>query len=229
MRSVVACLALFLIFLEAMNLTGWAEHNHDAQDHGEATISLDYLRTGDFFEATFENWESEFLQMAAYVMLTAFLVQKRLGRVEGPGLEVRDDEDPAAHGSTRRAMAGPSRWRLAQASTRTRSSSRSSSCSSLSMVGHALGGVAAYNSEQAAHGRVPISGRVRAHGRVLVPVVPELAERVPRGVRDRDALDLPASGGLARVEAGARTHEENWVRTGVGPRSGYEVQVVVEL
>ena len=35
-----------------------------------------YLTTGHFVEATFENWESEFLQMAAFVLLTAVLVQK---------------------------------------------------------------------------------------------------------------------------------------------------------
>jgi hypothetical protein len=35
-----------------------------------------YLTTGDFVEATFENWESEFLQMGMYIVLTAFLFQK---------------------------------------------------------------------------------------------------------------------------------------------------------
>jgi Domain of unknown function (DUF6766) len=35
---------------------------------------LKYLST-DFAEATFENWESEFLQMGMYVVLTAFLYQ----------------------------------------------------------------------------------------------------------------------------------------------------------
>jgi hypothetical protein len=29
-----------------------------------------------FLQATAENWESEFLQMAAYVLLTAFLFQR---------------------------------------------------------------------------------------------------------------------------------------------------------
>lgn len=35
-----------------------------------------YLKSGHFLEATFENWESEFLQMALLVWLTIFLRQK---------------------------------------------------------------------------------------------------------------------------------------------------------
>ena len=34
------------------------------------------MGSGHFIEAVFENWESEFLQMSAYVLLTAFLRQK---------------------------------------------------------------------------------------------------------------------------------------------------------
>jgi hypothetical protein len=36
----------------------------------------DYLTSGDFVEAAFENWDSEFLQMGMYVVLTAYLFQK---------------------------------------------------------------------------------------------------------------------------------------------------------
>ena len=36
---------------------------------------LPYLNTGAL-SALFENWESEFLQMSAYVMLTAMLFQR---------------------------------------------------------------------------------------------------------------------------------------------------------
>jgi hypothetical protein len=32
------------------------------------------VTTGHFAEATFENWESEFLQMASFVLLTAYLI-----------------------------------------------------------------------------------------------------------------------------------------------------------
>lgn len=36
----------------------------------------EYLASGHFFQATFENWESEFLQMAVFVLLTVSLYQK---------------------------------------------------------------------------------------------------------------------------------------------------------
>ncbi len=60
-----------------MGLTGWAAHNQALVDHRGTPLSLlGYLHSGDFSSAVFENWESEFLQMAAYVMLTAFLFQR---------------------------------------------------------------------------------------------------------------------------------------------------------
>ena len=61
----------------ALILTGHRTFNADQVDHGEATVSLgSYLTQGHFWEAIFENWESEFLQMAAYIVLTVFLIQK---------------------------------------------------------------------------------------------------------------------------------------------------------
>jgi hypothetical protein len=60
-----------------MGLTGWKAHNAVLIEHGGAPLGLlEYLRSGDFASAVFENWESEFLQMAAYVILTAFLFQR---------------------------------------------------------------------------------------------------------------------------------------------------------
>ena len=52
--------------------------NQEQQEHGsrEQVSVIGYLTTGDFVVATFENWESEFLQMGMYVVLTAFLYQK---------------------------------------------------------------------------------------------------------------------------------------------------------
>ena len=39
-------------------------------------IPVTYLSAGHFLSATFENWESEFLQMTVYAVMTALLVQK---------------------------------------------------------------------------------------------------------------------------------------------------------
>ena len=57
---------------------------------------------------------------------------------------------------------------------------------------------------------------VRADVRVLVPVVPELAERVPRRGRDRRAVGLPAPARLGGVEAGARAATGRRATTDVG-------------
>ena len=60
-----------------MGWTGWKAHDSVLVEHGVKPIGLaGYLRSGDFASAVFENWESEFLQMAAYVILTAFLFQR---------------------------------------------------------------------------------------------------------------------------------------------------------
>ena len=46
-----------------MIISGTASYNQEQQEHGsrEQISVLSYLSTGDFVEATFENWESEFL------------------------------------------------------------------------------------------------------------------------------------------------------------------------
>ncbi|MCA9861085.1 MAG: hypothetical protein KC438_15265 [Thermomicrobiales bacterium] len=70
-------LGLFLLMLSAQALTGFRVYNAERTELGEPEIAFaGYLRSGHFAEATFENWESEFLQMGAYVLLTAFLIQR---------------------------------------------------------------------------------------------------------------------------------------------------------
>lgn len=84
----IALLALFLFSLAGMLWSGWMAFNDELGEHGAAAIGLlAYLRSGDFLSALFENWESEFLQMAAYVMLTAMLFQRG-------SAESRDPDDP---------------------------------------------------------------------------------------------------------------------------------------
>src|SRR4030095_2578808 len=49
------------------------------------------LTSGHFLQATFENWESEFLQMALFVILTIFLYQK--GSSESKALDKPEEVD----------------------------------------------------------------------------------------------------------------------------------------
>ncbi len=87
---------LFLISFVGQIFTGWRAHAADLGLHGlpPATL-LAYLQSGHFLSATFENWESEFLQMAVYVLLTALLVQKGSPESRKPGQSAPEDEDPA--------------------------------------------------------------------------------------------------------------------------------------
>ena len=55
-------------------LTGHVVYNEELSDAGAGTLSLlAYLGSGHFVSATFENWESEFLQMGMYVLLSVSL------------------------------------------------------------------------------------------------------------------------------------------------------------
>ncbi len=73
----IVVLTMFFATLVAQSLCGMRVCNTDRRDHGQPQLSyLQYVTSGHFLEAVGENWESEFLQMAAFVWLTSFLYQK---------------------------------------------------------------------------------------------------------------------------------------------------------
>lgn len=77
-------------------LSGWAAYNEELARDGAHTMSLaGYLVTGQFGSSVFENWESEFLQMGAYVMLTAYLFQRGSPESKDPERAAPQDRDPA--------------------------------------------------------------------------------------------------------------------------------------
>ena len=83
---------LFIISLVGQLFTGFEEHNNNRQDNGQPEINLSqYLKSGHFLQATFENWESEFLQMLLFVVLTIFLYQK--GSSESKDVEEPEEVD----------------------------------------------------------------------------------------------------------------------------------------
>ena len=84
----IALMALFLVSILGQFYAGWRVENEALERHGEAAIALGaYLFDPAFISSVFENWESEFLQMSAYVVLTAMLVQRG-------SAESRDPDDP---------------------------------------------------------------------------------------------------------------------------------------
>jgi hypothetical protein len=83
---------LFLITLFAQAITGWHQNNTEMQELGAAQLSFRaYLFSGHFISATFENFESEFLQMSLYVVLTIGLRQK--GSAESKKIDEAEDVD----------------------------------------------------------------------------------------------------------------------------------------
>ena len=87
-------LVLMLMFAASLVgqwLTGWRVAVEDLQRHGQAAIGpLIYLSDPMFISTVFENWESEFLQMAVYVVLTAFLIQRGSSESKDPDAPERD-------------------------------------------------------------------------------------------------------------------------------------------
>ena len=79
-------------------ITGHSVYNRERIEEGAAILNaLEYLRSGHFIQATFENWESEFLQMGFYVYLTIYLRQK--GSSESKDLDKKSpvDREPRPH------------------------------------------------------------------------------------------------------------------------------------
>jgi hypothetical protein len=149
---------LFLTFLLAMTLTGVQQYNDDQVQHGQAAVSLlRYLTTGSYYEAVFENWESEFLQMGMYVVLTAYLFMRGSSESKPVDEPAEQDEDPRL-ADKRSNVPWPVRrggWVL---------TAYENSLAGLffllflvSIVGHAVGGAHEYSQEQLAHGEAAVS------------------------------------------------------------------------
>jgi hypothetical protein len=92
--TIVLMLA-FLASLFGMAWTGWTDHNAELARHGmPATALAAYLASGDFLSMVFENWESEFLQMGTYVVLTAYLFQRGSAESNDPDDAAEEDDAP---------------------------------------------------------------------------------------------------------------------------------------
>lgn len=91
----IALMLCFAAGLAGQLIAGHRHYNQEQLEHGAQAVSLsDYLATGHPWSALFENWESEFLQMAVFVLLTTCLVQ--LGSPESRRPHTRElvDADP---------------------------------------------------------------------------------------------------------------------------------------
>ncbi len=90
---------LFAAALAAQVWAGYRVHGQELLEHGEVPVSIArYLLSGHFISATFENWESEFLQMAMYVLLSVMLRQR--GSAESRPLDPAEEEPRIEPGET---------------------------------------------------------------------------------------------------------------------------------
>lgn len=149
----IVLVALFALTLFGQSVTGLYEYNEDQREHGHPTAGYgEYLSTGHFIEATFENWESEFLQMAAFVVLTAFLYQKGSSESKDPGKV--EDVDVAL---LRSDVPDDAPWPVRRGGWALKLYENSLSITFLilfiaSLVLHAVGGAEEYNQEMSDHG-----------------------------------------------------------------------------
>ncbi|HKP54629.1 MAG TPA: DUF6766 family protein [Chloroflexia bacterium] len=155
----IAMFALFFIFLSAQTVTGFMEYNEDQQAHQQSEVGFgEYLGTGHYIEAVFENWESEFLQMAAYVVLTAFLFQKGSSESKDPDKPMEAvDEDPR---KAEKRKDTP--WPVKKGGMILKLYENSLAISLvflflMSFLLHAYGGMREFNQEQMEHGEEGVS------------------------------------------------------------------------
>ena len=70
--------ALFLVSWALQTWTGWAEFKAEQAAHGEVAEAFgDGGYVWSWAQATFENWQSEFLQVFVFIVLTTFLVHRK--------------------------------------------------------------------------------------------------------------------------------------------------------
>jgi uncharacterized protein (DUF486 family) len=148
---------LFFAFLLAQSIAGHRAANSENEQHGQPSESYsEYVTSGNFVEATFENWESEFLQMGAYVLLTAWLIQKGSPESKNPDGE-ESDADPRAEADKPDAPGPVKRGGLVLTLYEYSLSIALFALFLFSFVLHALGGHAEYNQQQLEHGQAAVS------------------------------------------------------------------------
>jgi hypothetical protein len=147
----------FLVFLAGQSIAGMHAHNEDQRRHGQPTAGwTEFVTSGDFGETVFENWESEFLQMGAFVLLTVWLRQK--GSAESKKVDEHEsvDDDPGTH--ERPDSPWPVRYGgLPRAIYSNSLAIAFGLLFAASFALHAITGASHYNDERTEHGQPPVS------------------------------------------------------------------------
>ena len=156
-------LTLLLLFLLTFCLghvqSSHLKYNEEREEQGEPPLSLgQYLKSADFLEITAENWESEFLEMFLYVLLTSFLFQRGSSESKDPDQpEEAVDRDPRDRKNRKDAP-----WPVRRGGFVLRLYEHSLSITFLVLfllaAGlHAVAGAKDYNEERAEYGKPPVT------------------------------------------------------------------------
>ena len=154
----IVALAFFAVSMLGLVMAGHSAYNEDQGQHGGTLVSVvGYLTSGHFMEAIGENWESAFLQMGVFVVLTQFLYQR--GSSESKRIEDAEavDQDPREARNDPKAPWPVRRGGMWLTLYRNSLSGVLLLLFALSVWLHAAGGAAKYNENQRAHGEDTVS------------------------------------------------------------------------
>jgi len=103
----LALFGAFVLSMVGMITAGYHHQNEQLATHGLPALSIgSYLIDESFLSALFENWESEWLQMATYVVFTAYLFQRGSAESRDPDEAIgkkADDKKPVYPASMSRS------------------------------------------------------------------------------------------------------------------------------
>jgi hypothetical protein len=91
----LSLMVLFFVTWFAHGITQWQTYTDEQREHGETTEMGDFA--AEFSQSTLENWQSEFLQLFAFVVLAALFIHK--------GSAESKDSDEKVEASLRRIEA----------------------------------------------------------------------------------------------------------------------------
>ena len=146
-------MGMFVLFLAGQFVTGFHEYNESQVAHHRSPVTMSaYAATGHWWESVFENWESEFLQMAVFVLLTTVLVQKGSPESRRPHAREAVDADPRDFANLPNVP-----WPVRRGGWILRIYENSLGLAFVvlflfSWAGHTLGGYSAFASDQIEHG-----------------------------------------------------------------------------
>jgi hypothetical protein len=74
---VLLMVSIWVLSWFGQSVTGWSEYNSDQLTHNEHTVTwLGYLGTASFWQATLQNWQSEFLAVGSMTVFSIYLRQR---------------------------------------------------------------------------------------------------------------------------------------------------------